>query len=160
MEYRAEIAKTRTLWESQILNELEAEKCLAGKGRRLYDLVVSPIRQVIGKRTTLFLAPDGDLNLIPFGALQDETGHYMVENYSLYYLTSGRDLLRFGEKSGNSGETVIIGNPDFNMTASAPAKAAGEHPSAGCSPAFSPYAAGIQAGLHFAVSRREHDLLI
>ncbi|MHC9538940.1 MAG: tetratricopeptide repeat protein [Vulcanimicrobiota bacterium] len=125
-EFRAEMARARTLWESGILNEAAAEKTLAEKGRRLYDLVISPIKKAFGGRTTLFLAPDADLNLIPFGALQDETGKYLAEKYSLYYLSCGRDLLRFGEKAGNNGETVIVANPDFDMTASDRAASAKE----------------------------------
>ncbi len=127
-EFRAEMMRTRTLWENQILNESEAEKRLDEKGRHLYDLVILPIRKAIGERTTLFLAPDADLNLIPFGALQDETGRYLVEKYCLYYLSSGRDLLRFGEKAENNGETVIIANPDFDMKASEREVAVGERP--------------------------------
>lgn len=127
-EFRAEMMRARTLWESQILNESEAEKRLAEKGRHLYDLVILPIRKAIGERTTLFLAPDADLNLIPFGALQDETGRYLVEKYCLYYLSCGRDLLRFGEKAENNGESVIVANPDFNMKASEQEVAAGERP--------------------------------
>ncbi|MHC9538936.1 MAG: tetratricopeptide repeat protein [Vulcanimicrobiota bacterium] len=127
-EFRAEIARAGTLWESGILNEASAENALAGKGRRLYDLVVFPIKKALGERTTLFLAPDADLNLIPFGALQDETGKYLAEKYSLYYLSCGRDLLRFEGKAENNGETVIVANPDFDTAASERAASTKGHP--------------------------------
>ena len=57
-----------------------------------------PVRKLLGETRTVFLSPDGGLNLIPFGALVDEQNRYLVENYSLTYLTSGRDLLRLQVK--------------------------------------------------------------
>jgi CHAT domain-containing protein/Tfp pilus assembly protein PilF len=42
----------------------------------------------------LLIAPDGLLNLVPFAALVDQQGRYLVERYSISYLTNGRDLLR------------------------------------------------------------------
>ena len=38
------------------------------------------------------------LNLVPFAALVDEGGRYVVEGHTLTYLTSGRDLLRLQAK--------------------------------------------------------------
>jgi MYXO-CTERM domain-containing protein len=40
----------------------------------------------------LIIAPAGDLSLIPFGALHDGK-RYLVEQYDLRYVTTGRDLL-------------------------------------------------------------------
>ncbi|MBI2264441.1 MAG: CHAT domain-containing protein [Armatimonadetes bacterium] len=116
-EFRLEVARALRLFKSGIVDEAAAEKHLAERGRRLYDLVVSPIKQALGERTTLFLSPDADLNLIPFGALQDETGRYLAENCRLHYLSCGRDLLRFEGQEENSGETVILANPDLDMPA-------------------------------------------
>jgi CHAT domain-containing protein len=66
-------------------------------------LVMAPVRELLGDTTTVFLSPDGSLNLIPFEALVDESGDYLVENYQFRYLTSGRDLLRLdlNPASGN-----------------------------------------------------------
>jgi CHAT domain-containing protein len=55
---------------------------------------MAPVREILGDTTTVFLSPDGSLNLIPFEALVDESGDYLVETYQFRYLTSGRDLLR------------------------------------------------------------------
>src|ERR1700758_3750873 len=41
-----------------------------------------------------YLAPDGQLNLVPFGALVDDKGNYLTQSFEFTYLTSGRDLLR------------------------------------------------------------------
>jgi tetratricopeptide (TPR) repeat protein len=61
--------------------------------RQLDEQVMRPVRALVGKTRRLLLSPDGALNLIPFDALVDENNRYLVETYSLSYLTSGRDLL-------------------------------------------------------------------
>jgi CHAT domain-containing protein len=60
------------------------------------EQVMRPVRALLGATRRIFLSPDGALNLIPFAALVDERGKYLVEDYTLTYLTSGRDLLRLG----------------------------------------------------------------
>ncbi len=58
----------------------------------LYDAVMRPIAAKLGSTHHLVLAPAGALSLIPFGALFDGH-HYLVEQYDLHYVTTGRDLL-------------------------------------------------------------------
>ena len=79
----------------------------------LENQVMAPVRAVLGETTTVFLSPDGTLNLIPFEALVDESGHYLVESYQFRYLTSGRDLVRLGNTAANTNPAVLIGNPTY-----------------------------------------------
>ena len=64
--------------------------------RALDEAVMRPVRGLAGDSTHLLVSPDGALNLIPFEALVDERGRYLVQRYRWTYLTSGRDLLRMG----------------------------------------------------------------
>src|SRR5262249_34973028 len=59
--------------------------------------------------------PDGALNLIPFAALVDEHEHYLVERYTITYLTSGRDLLRLQVPQPNGERPLILADPDFGI---------------------------------------------
>jgi CHAT domain-containing protein/Tfp pilus assembly protein PilF len=77
--------------------------------------LISPIREFFGDSTQLLVSPDGDLNLIPFEALIDERGKYLVEKYSISYLSSGRDLLRMQNAKPNTNSALIIANPDFGI---------------------------------------------
>ena len=83
-------------------------------GQALFGKVLRPILPLVGDIHRLFLSPDGDLNLIPFGALVDEQNRYLVENYSITYLTSGRDLLRLQVHTSSKQGPVIFANPLFN----------------------------------------------
>jgi len=84
--------------------------------RKLDEAILRPIREVLGKTQWLFVSPDGDLNLVPLGALLDERDHYLLDTYSFTYLTSGRDLL-LGQTIDTPQEAgvaaVFFGNPDF-----------------------------------------------
>jgi CHAT domain-containing protein/Tfp pilus assembly protein PilF len=66
-----------------------------------------------GAPRRLLIAPDGRLNLVPFAALVDRQGRYLVEGYSISYLTSGRDLLRSPVRRPNNQDTVIVADPDY-----------------------------------------------
>jgi CHAT domain-containing protein/Tfp pilus assembly protein PilF len=82
--------------------------------QRLYDLVMAPVTAALGETTTVFLSPDGALNLIPFEALMDESGQYLVETYQFRYLTSGRDLMRLNNVvNGDSNPALLVGNPTY-----------------------------------------------
>ena len=84
-------------------------------GQALFGKVMRPILQLVGNTHRLFLSPDGDLNLIPFGALVDDQDRYLVENYTITYLTSGRDLLRLQVHTNSKQGPVIFANPLFSQ---------------------------------------------
>jgi CHAT domain-containing protein/Tfp pilus assembly protein PilF len=82
--------------------------------RQLDEKLTQPIRQLLGNTKTLLLSPDSALNLIPLEALVDENNQYLVENYQITYLTSGRDLLRQKEKFASQQPPLIIADPLYN----------------------------------------------
>jgi CHAT domain-containing protein/tetratricopeptide (TPR) repeat protein len=119
------VVKSKDLGECKVINDVVTKfrealqdpkrtdtKQLAGE---LDKKVMSPIRAFLGDSKQLLVSPDGDLNLIPFEALVDESGKYLVEKYSISYLSSGRDLLRMQNSKPNSNSPLIIANPDFGV---------------------------------------------
>ena len=83
--------------------------------RTLDEQIMRPARKLLRETRRVFLSPDSALNLIPFGALVDEQNRYLVENYSLTYLTSGRDLLRLQVKTDSKQGPFVIANPQFDQ---------------------------------------------
>jgi CHAT domain-containing protein len=81
--------------------------------RALDEKLMQPVRELSGDATHLLISPDGELNLIPFEALVDEQGQYLVERYSFNYLTSGRDLMRMRTARTSKSESMIFANPNF-----------------------------------------------
>ena len=87
------------------------------RARALHDRVIGPLQTALGDATRLLISPDGLLNLVPFEAMIDERGRYLVERYAIGYLTSGRDLLRRqgmrASTSTSRGQSVIVADPFF-----------------------------------------------
>jgi CHAT domain-containing protein len=86
--------------------------------RAVDEKVMQPVRALLGNTRRLLIAPDGSLNLIPFAALLDEQNRYLIESYTISYLTTGRDLLRLQATQPSKGDPLVVANPDFgNSTA-------------------------------------------
>jgi CHAT domain-containing protein/Tfp pilus assembly protein PilF len=83
------------------------------EAQALDALVMARVRAALGDTTTVFLSPDGSLSLIPFEALVDESGDYLVEQYQFRYLTSGRDLLRLDLNAASDNPPLLVGNPTY-----------------------------------------------
>jgi CHAT domain-containing protein len=81
--------------------------------RALDEQITKPVRGYIGNATHLIVSPDGELNLIPFEALSDEQGRYLIQSFRFTYLTSGRDLLRLQVPSNVQNASIVIANPFF-----------------------------------------------
>jgi CHAT domain-containing protein len=85
--------------------------------RALDQQVMQPIRRMSGAVRQIILSPDGGLNLLPFGVLVDEQNKYLIENYSITYLTSGRDLLSTPSNGyQKQNRPVVVANPLFDNT--------------------------------------------
>jgi CHAT domain-containing protein len=81
--------------------------------RRLDARIMQPVRHLVGNAPRLLISPDGDLNLIPFQALLDEEGHYLLQRHAIGYLTTGRDLLRMQVTRASKTGPLVIANPLF-----------------------------------------------
>ncbi|NER24901.1 MAG: tetratricopeptide repeat protein [Symploca sp. SIO1C2] len=82
--------------------------------RQLDEQLMQPIRPLLGNNRNLLLSPDSQLNLIPFAALVDESDRYLLENYNITYLTSGRDLLKLELSLPHRSQPLIVANPDYS----------------------------------------------
>jgi CHAT domain-containing protein len=81
--------------------------------RSAYERIVKPLRLSIGGVRRLLVSPDGELNLVPFEALVDDRARYLIEDYAITYLTSGRDLLRMQVQRPAGGRPAIFADPVF-----------------------------------------------
>lgn len=84
--------------------------------RALDELVMRPIRARLGDARMILLSPDGALNLVPLGVLVDEQGRYLIENYSISYLTSGRDLLRLQVERESREPPKVFADPLYDLS--------------------------------------------
>jgi CHAT domain-containing protein/Tfp pilus assembly protein PilF len=115
----APIDRAISAWRRALRNPRRSDvKRLA---RAVDEKVMRPVlalaRSGSGETRRLLIAPDGLLNLVPFAALVDRQGRYLVERYSISYLTSGRDLLRSAGSRPVEQKAVIVANPDYGRKA-------------------------------------------
>ena len=94
------------------------------RARALDELIMRPLRGSFGDATRLLLSPDGELSLVPFEALVDEQGRYLIERYATSYVTSGRDLLRMQVPRASRSHAVVFADPLFGEPGPAHAESA------------------------------------
>ena len=82
-------------------------------GRAVDEKIMRPVRALAGNPRHLLIAPDGQLDLIPFEALVDENGQYLVERCLFTYLSTGRDLLRMEMPHASRAEVAVLADPNF-----------------------------------------------
>ena len=102
----------------------DLRKSLSAKGdvlpnaKRVHELVVAPLQKHLkSSDKRLVVSPDEDLNLVPFAALVDDRGRFLVQDFEITYVTSGRDLLRIaasGAQRSSNSKPVVVGNPAFD----------------------------------------------
>jgi len=82
-----------------LMDKVRAKQSGAEILAQLYNSLVAPTREA-GNARRLIVVPDGVLNLLPFEALRDQQGHYLVRSKTVSYVPSGTILatLRHAEK--------------------------------------------------------------
>jgi CHAT domain-containing protein/tetratricopeptide (TPR) repeat protein len=84
-------------------------------GEELARLVVDPLRPLIGDATAVLIVPDGSLTSVPFEAFPTGAGR-LLDEYNVGYLSSGRDVLRFGREATRSSAPLVLADPDYDLT--------------------------------------------
>jgi CHAT domain-containing protein len=69
------------------LKAVRAKQSAEAEGRRLYDMLLRPLSEAKQKEN-LVVIPDGRLHLVPFDALIDDGGKYVVESRTVAYAPS------------------------------------------------------------------------
>jgi CHAT domain-containing protein len=83
------------------------------RARVVDQQVMGPLRASLGDANRLIVSPDGELNLVPFEALVDDRGRYLIERHAVSYVTSGRDLLRMQVARTVGSKPAIFADPLF-----------------------------------------------
>jgi CHAT domain-containing protein len=78
------------------------------------ELVMRPVRTLAGPTRHLILSPDANLNAVPFAALVDEEGRFLVESYTITYVTSGRDILSLTSPPAGTTPPLVMGDPRYD----------------------------------------------
>jgi tetratricopeptide (TPR) repeat protein len=87
-------------------------------GLELRAAVFDALLPALGDCRRLFIAPDGDLNRLPFEVLPLDDLARVIDEYQISYVAVGRDVLRFARGSvGEPLEPLVIADPDYDLAA-------------------------------------------
>jgi CHAT domain-containing protein len=116
----ADVQKVRqALQDASKKIRLEGED-KAGKAMReplevLAKKVLHPLLPYVGKSQRWILSPDGDLWLTPWAALPLPDGKYAVEDYTISYAISGRELVDSPSAKVTLTAPLVLADPDFDL---------------------------------------------
>jgi len=98
------------------LTDPNAADQLTEKLRQLTTLVWQPLAEKLPAETDdLILSPDGTLWLMPWNALPTGEDRFLIEDYGLQFVISGRE--RVQEKQAKSHRTpLLFADPTFDLT--------------------------------------------
>ncbi|MEW6412618.1 MAG: CHAT domain-containing tetratricopeptide repeat protein [Candidatus Zixiibacteriota bacterium] len=82
--------------------------------RQFREIVFDPLIRHFDGKTDLLVSMDGILNQLPLEILPMPDSSYLVENYRITYLSTGRDILRHVQPKETLQDVVIMADPDFN----------------------------------------------
>jgi len=96
-------------------------KDLAGALEQLSGLVYAPLARHLTNVSHMIICPDGQLSRVPFEMLP-VGNKFLVEEKTISYVTSGREVVRFASSAANvrNSKSIVMGNPDFNFDLAAP----------------------------------------
>lgn len=83
--------------------------------RRLYDEVIAPLATSLKGVKKLLIVPDGKLTLTPLSAFIDGRGQYLLQRYTISYLSSWREAFTRSGEAKSPNASVIVANPDFDL---------------------------------------------
>ena len=82
-------------------------------GRDLYRQTLGKLKPHLQGIERLEISPVGAFELIPLAALIDQQGRYLVDQYSINLLPSGRDLLRTSQGCSKWHGALLVGGLDY-----------------------------------------------
>ena len=86
----------------------------ASEALRQLSKQLAPLRAAVEQDKSIHrlrISPDGMLTLVPFSALEDSRGHFLVERFAISYVSAGRDLVTPADTNQPAGPPVIALSP-------------------------------------------------
>jgi CHAT domain-containing protein/Flp pilus assembly protein TadD len=82
----------------------------------LEQLVLRKIEGAFEECKEIIIAPDGQLNILPFEILRCKDGKLLIDRHIVSYLGTGRDMLRVKRRiKKRQGPSKVIADPDFDL---------------------------------------------
>ncbi|MBV9443627.1 MAG: CHAT domain-containing protein, partial [Acidobacteriaceae bacterium] len=91
---------------AQFTQEIRAKRSGAQPAQSLFRALVMPIDEY-RRKERLIIVPDGSLNRIPFSALRNERGEFLIRSHDISYVPSGTVLTLMRESDLNVASSLL-----------------------------------------------------
>ncbi|HEY0256755.1 MAG TPA: CHAT domain-containing tetratricopeptide repeat protein [Candidatus Methylacidiphilales bacterium] len=101
------------------------ETALANVLGNLYQTLSQPVAATLPPEIhRLIISPDGNLNFISFATLLDADSRFFGDDFTLNYVSSGRDLLLKPVRLPDRKQLIVFADPDYNHAPNPPSNGA------------------------------------
>jgi CHAT domain-containing protein len=109
-EFRRETAEGMTV---KVFMSKDYEKPLTD----LYEILIRPVEKDLAGKHHLVVVPHGMLHYLPFQALRNQEGKYLIESYTVSYLPSA-SVLKYARENnrGNHADLLAVANPVTDLS--------------------------------------------
>lgn len=108
-------SRSVTIVKKESIETISYPENLKQIGKNLYSRILKPLEPYMSDRKRIIISPDDNLHLIPFEIFVKNEWKYIIEDYTISYITSAKDILKFKENSKIDGNAVIIADPDYDF---------------------------------------------
>lgn len=99
---------------TRYIEKVKAKGSEIQPAQALFRAAVMPIAEYRAKER-LIVVPDGSLNSIPFSALRDEKGEFLVRSHEISYVPSGTAFALMRARARNTGSLLLaVGNVTYS----------------------------------------------
>jgi CHAT domain-containing protein len=120
LKLRATGTDINSLIKNRSVSETEQKQNL----QKLYQLLITPIQELLptDAENHIVIIPQGSLLLVPFSALQDTSGQYLIEKHTIRIAPNLQSLQKRSslKKFPRGDEMLIVGNPNNQGTSALP----------------------------------------
>jgi CHAT domain-containing protein len=101
-------------------NRLNNKLSIQEGAKTLYEWLIAPINGDLAGCYHLIIVPSGPLHYLPFALLQDESGNYLLDEFTLSFAPSASIFAFCRERSGQKPTIekyplLALGNPDTDL---------------------------------------------
>ena len=83
--------------------------------RRCHDTFIAPLAQAVASERRLIVVPDQELYALPFAALLDADGKYLIQKHSIRLAPSIGAIIEISKRATKEGavRALVVGGPDY-----------------------------------------------
>jgi len=102
------LAETIRLYRHSLTQNAVSDSIRRNLSRRLHDLLIGPVADRLRGKETITVVPTGALGYVPFEALRDASGRYLVEEKQIHYTQSLTVLRQLQGRSYAAPERSLL----------------------------------------------------